>query len=401
MTLKPSQLAPFLRDMWTNHPQEPVLLTGRTGLGKSAITKAVARSVFQDGGYQDIRLAGKEPTDLVGAMVPVNFEKKPARKTRSSKTAEEGTEKTAELFETASGANQFITPGITTFFPPADMPYENVPGFQKEGVLALDEFLQAPPSVLNLAYSLVYDRMAGQNKLREGWRLIAMGNLREEKTFQEEIPEPLRGRFTHVQLEQDLNDYINFYLEDIPGEFIIPAFLQFTPAALHEADPDGTGGFPCPRSWSRSGRYLQAKGDFVEAKVAGSIGEKTFATLSAFMQIMTDQNQKIPADKALQDPSKLDVNPANPGLAWAHATRIAGHVREQVLAGNHKVFGQGMKFFIHPIWKQNLETGRLGLRMMKESLGALGTELAAKDHNLLSEHITFYGSIALFSNSGK
>lgn len=394
LKLTTRELGPFLKDMWTNHPQEPILLTGLTGCGKSAVTRKTAIELYKEEGYNDIRLAGKEPTDLIGAMVPVPFETSAPKKTRGRATSEQ-----PELTGFSQTQN-LITPGITTFFPPGDMPYQNVPGFQKEGVLCLDEFHQAPAPVLNLAYSLVYDRMAGQNKIREGWRIIAIGNLREERTFQEELPEPLRRRFTHVQLTHDLDSYIEFYLKDNPGEMIIPSFLRFSPGQLHEADPDGTGGFPCPGSWSRAGQYLKTGGDYAGHKIEGSVGSKTWALLSAFMQIMTDQNQKLPAAEALKNPEKLDVDPKNPGLAWAHATRISNHIREEVLKAKTekeqvKIYGMGMNFFIHNIWKTNMEAGRLGVRMMRESLGDKGTELTGKDYDLLAKYLEFYGDVAM------
>lgn len=330
-TLTPAQYADFLKDFWENNPEEVALVHGLSGIGKSEIAQGVAKKMFGDEGWADVRLATKEAPDLVGAMVP-------------------------------DAASQ-----TTVYFPPDDMPYTSVPNFQDKGVLALDEIRQGTPSVLNASYSLVYDRFVGKHHIRDGWRIMGMCNTADEMTFQERLPEPLRARLCHIHLQANTDDYIAHYMRSMPGETTVPAFLSFEPGAFHSHDSEGEFGFPCPRTWSRAGKSMKTGGDFHRHKIAGYIGQETAARFLKFIDIIISENNKISAREALLNPEKLTLDPRQNELAWAHASRISSYVIQEINKGNGpEVVPLMIKCFTHKSWTGSVkEIGRIGLSLIR------------------------------------
>jgi len=192
----------------------PVMIWGPPGVGKSQITAEVARAHAVP--LIDIRLSQMEPTDLRG--IPFRVDDK------------------------------------VEWSIPALLPDERRDG--RHGILFLDEITSAPPIVTAAAYQLILDRRLGEYRLPQGWAIFAAGNRHGDRGVSYVMPAPLANRFTHFDVEPNLDDWVAWaHAHDIDDKVI--AFLRFRPELLFEFDPARNPvAFPSPRSWEYAHRAL-------------------------------------------------------------------------------------------------------------------------------------------------
>ena len=193
----------------------PVMLWGPPGVGKSQlVAQAAARHAAP---VIDVRLAQMEPTDLRG--IP------------------------------------FRDGSHVIWSVPALLPDAGRHG--KRGILFLDEITSAPPTVTAAAYQLILDRRLGDYRVPEGWAIVAAGNRQGDRGLVYQMPAPLANRFTHFEVEPDLDDWIAWAHACAIDERLI-AFLRFRPDLLFEFDTArASHAFPSPRSWEFAHRALE------------------------------------------------------------------------------------------------------------------------------------------------
>ena len=193
----------------------PVMLWGPPGVGKSQI---VAKIALQHGvPLIDIRLSQMEPTDLRGI---------PFRN------------------------GQLVEWSIPSVLPDAER-------HGPAGILFLDEITSAPPTVSAAAYQLILDRRLGEYQVPEGWVIFAAGNRQGDRGVTYAMPAPLANRFTHYEVEVNLDDWI-VWANSVDIDTRVIAFLRFRPDLLFSFDPAHTPiAFPSPRSWEYAHRALQ------------------------------------------------------------------------------------------------------------------------------------------------
>jgi len=193
----------------------PVMLWGPPGVGKSQMVAQIA--VKHKVPMIDIRLSQMEPSDLRG--IPF---------------------RSGDLVEWAV---------------PALLPDEGRHG--SEGILFLDEITSAPPAVSAAAYQLILDRRLGEYRIPEHWAIFAAGNRQGDRGVTYTMPAPLANRFSHFEVETNLDDWVVWAYHNAIDERII-AFLRFRPELLFDFDPaHNPVAFPSPRSWEFAHRALQ------------------------------------------------------------------------------------------------------------------------------------------------
>lgn len=242
------------------HVQQPLFLWGQPGVGKSAITKAVAKQL----GMQiiDLRLSLLDSVDLRGFPHMVG------------------------------NRMHFATP----IFLPTDP--------DSTGILFLDEMNAAPPAVQSAAYQLVLDRRIGEYQLPDGWAIIAAGNRETDQGVTYTMPAPLANRFTHLDFEVHFDDWRQWAVSNgIKSEVV--QFISFRPGLLNDFDPDKRA-FPTPRSWEFVSRILDGNmtPEVERALIAGSVGDGAEVELRNFLKIY--RNLPNP-DAVLMNPKKADV----------------------------------------------------------------------------------------------
>lgn len=261
----------------------PVMLWGPPGVGKSQLVAALARR--RGVPLVDIRLAQMEPTDLRG--IP---------------------------YRSADGE--------VVWAPPAVLPRADRDG--RAGILFLDEITSAVPTVTAAAYQLILDRRLGEYRVPDGWAILAAGNRHGDRGVTYQMPAPLANRFTHYEIEPDLDDWVAW----AEGEGIdarLVAFLRFRPDLLFAFDPARAAtAFPSPRSWAFADRALKKFGDapaLLAESLAACVGPAAGLALRAYL----DHVRELP-DPAAIVAGRVDAAPAAVELQIAIATSLARHV---------------------------------------------------------------------------
>jgi len=192
--MRPSQLLTVLETEFQSvrlRQHTPVMLWGPPGVGKSQIVAQVAQK--HQVAVIDIRLSQMEPTDLRG--IPFRI---------------------GEQVEWA----------VPAMLPDAERHGPN-------GILFLDEITSVPPSVSAAAYQLILDRRLGAYEVPSGWAIFAAGNRQGDRGVTYSMPAPLANRFSHYELDVNLDDWVAWAYANGMDERLI-AFLRFRPELLFE-----------------------------------------------------------------------------------------------------------------------------------------------------------------------
>jgi hypothetical protein len=223
----------------------PVMLWGPPGVGKSQVVAQVAARHGLP--MIDIRLSQMEPSDLRGIPFRVGDHV------------------------------QWAVPAI--------LPSGERHG--PDGILFLDEITSAAPTVSAAAYQLILDRRLGEYTVPPGWAIFAAGNRQGDRGVTYAMPAPLANRFSHFELEVNLDDWVAWaYAVGIDERLI--AFLRFKPEMLFDFDPSHSHmAFPTPRSWEFAHRALQKFRDhpaLMRGGLEACVGPAAGIELHAFIE---------------------------------------------------------------------------------------------------------------------
>jgi hypothetical protein len=279
--MRPSQLMTVLQREFestdTGH-HTPVMLWGPPGVGKSQMVAQVAA----DHGVPviDIRLSQMEPSDLRG--IP------------------------------------FRVGDHVEWAVPAMLPDAQRHG--PRGILFLDEITSVPPSVSAAAYQLILDRRLGAYEVPHGWAIFAAGNRQGDRGVTYTMPAPLANRFSHFELDVNLDDWVAWaYAHGIDERLI--GFLRFRPELLFEFDPaHNPVAFPSPRSWEFAHRALHKFGDNNELMIGAlqaCVGPAAGVELAAFV----DNLDQLPDLDAILRGEQVPV-PRETDLQYAVASAL-------------------------------------------------------------------------------
>lgn len=286
--MRPAQLMTILEREFASAGaggHTPVMLWGPPGVGKSDIVAEVAAR--HRVAVVDIRLSQMEPSNLRGIPFRVG-----------------------DLVEWAV---------------PAMLPDQKRHG--AAGILFLDEITSAPPSVSAAAYQLILDRRLGEYRVPEGWAIFAAGNRQGDRGVTYAMPAPLANRFSHFEVEANLDDWAAWAYANAIDERLI-AFLRFRPELLFDFDPaHNPVAFPSPRSWEFAHRALAKFGDLEElllGALQACVGPAAGLELHAFV----DNLGKMPdidaivRGESVPVPHQIDLQYAVASALVARAIRV-------------------------------------------------------------------------------
>lgn len=258
----------------------PVMLWGPPGVGKSQIIAQVATRHAAP--MIDIRLSQMEPSDLRG--IPFRVDNR------------------------VEWAVPSMLPDVERHGP--------------VGVLFLDEITSAPPSVSAAAYQLILDRRLGAYEVPPGWAIFAAGNRQGDRGVTYTMPAPLANRFSHFEIEANLDDWVDWAYSNNIDERLI-GFLRFRPERLFDFDPaHNPVAFPSPRSWEFAHRALQKFGDSPQlllATLQACVGPAAGLELNAFVENL----DRMPDLDAILRGEQVSV-PAEVDLQYAVASALVG-----------------------------------------------------------------------------
>ena len=302
--MRPSHILQILDREFTSTAaaaHTPVMLWGPPGVGKSQIIAQIAR----DHGVPliDVRLSQMEPTDLRG--IPF---------------------RNGDRVEWSVPA---LLPDATRHGP--------------SGILFLDEITSAPPTVTAAAYQLILDRRLGEYRAPEGWVIFAAGNRYGDRGVTYVMPTPLANRFTHYEVEPNLEDWVAWAHAAAIDSRVI-AFLRFRPDLLFDFDlAHNPVAFPSPRSWEYAHRALakfDANPELLLDAVQACVGPAAGVEFKAFVDNMHElpDIDAITRGESAQVPRSIDLQ----YCVAAALVRRAVHVRDMPHAS--VVYGHILKY---------------------------------------------------------
>ncbi|NWG39011.1 MAG: AAA family ATPase [Hydrogenophilaceae bacterium] len=293
--MRPAQLIPILEREFLSAAEghhTPVMMWGPPGVGKSQMVSEVAARHGVP--VIDIRLSQMEPSDLRG--IP---------------------------FRTGENVEWAI---------PAILP--NAQRHGEKGILFLDEITSAPPSVSAAAYQLILDRRLGDYKVPPGWAIFAAGNRQGDRGVTYAMPAPLANRFSHFEVEANLDDWSQWAYENHIDDRLI-GFLRFRPELLFDFDPSrNPTAFPTPRSWEFAHRALQKFGDqpdLLGPALAACVGQAAGIEFSAYLANLS----RMPDLDAIVEGRPAEV-PRDTDLQYAVAAALVARAIRSKNSGNIK-----------------------------------------------------------------
>ncbi len=306
----------------------PVMLWGPPGVGKSQIVAQIGER--HQVPVIDVRLSQMEPSDLRG--IP------------------------------------FRNNGLVEWAIPAMLPDKERHGTQ--GILFLDEITSAVPSVSAAAYQLILDRRLGEYRIPQGWAIFAAGNRQGDRGVTYTMPAPLANRFSHFEVELNLDDWVMWAYEHQIDERII-GFLRFRPEQLFHFDPaHNPVAFPTPRSWEFAHRALQKFIDTPElllGSLQACVGSAAGIELKAFI----DNLAQMPDIEAILRGEDIKA-PQSVDLQYAVASALVGRARRAKQTPEARlIYGHILNY------ATTLPLKEMGVMLVSDMLRAVGDEIFA------------------------
>jgi hypothetical protein len=298
--MRPAQLIPILETEFMSAASghhTPVMLWGPPGVGKSQMIAQVAEK--HGCPVVDVRLSQMEPSDLRG--IPFRVEDR-------------------------------VEWAIPAMLPDAER-------HGPSGILFLDEITSAPPSVSAAAYQLILDRRLGNYQVPEGWAIFAAGNRQGDRGVTYTMPAPLANRFSHFEVDVNLDDWVAWaYARGIDERII--AFLRFRPDLLFDFDPaHNPVAFPSPRSWEFAHNALQKFGEnpqLLLGTLQACVGPAAGVELNAFIDNLDNMPdlEAIIQGEEITAPKEIDLQYAVASALVGRAIRARGTEAATDVHGN-------------------------------------------------------------------
>lgn len=147
------------------------------------------------------------------------------------------------------------------------------------GILALEEFNSAAPSVQAAAYQLVLDRRLGEYIVPDGVDIIGMGNRDTDKGVTFKMPTPIMNRFIHIEMRSDFDDWQRWALMNMVHKDVVGYLSAFKSELFQFEAGTAARGFATPRSWEFVSDILKKNEDLPEnvllGLVVGAVGDGT------------------------------------------------------------------------------------------------------------------------------
>jgi len=306
----------------------PVMLWGAPGVGKSQIINQVG--LRHQVTVIDIRLSQMEPSDLRGIPFRENHQ---------------------------------VEWAIPSMLP-------NAKQHGATGILFLDEITSAVPSVSAAAYQLILDRRLGDYRVPDGWAIFAAGNRQGDRGVTYTMPAPLANRFSHFEVDLNLDDWVAWAYQAGVDERII-GFLRFRPELLFDFDPaHNPVAFPTPRSWEFAHRALQKFMDhplLLLGSLQACVGDAAGIELKAFIDSL-DQMPDLDAilrGEEVKSPKEID-------LQYAVASALVGRaIKAKDTDDAEQVWGHILNY------ADNFRQKEMGVMLISDMLQAVGDDLFA------------------------
>ena len=226
---------------------EPILMTGPPGVGKTSLVYQAAESV-------------QYPVYVAHPVVsePIDFKGMPT-----------------------------VIDGIATFLPFDDL--RILIDATEPIVFFIDDLGQAPASVQAAVMQLLLARRIGEKKVSEHVRFVAATNRREDLAGVQGILSPVQSRFTILSLGVSKDDWIVWAIKnDISPEMI--SFINYTGGKFltedRSHDIENTGN---PRTVAKADTHFRnAPANIRDTLIAGAAGQAFMLEFTTYIKVFTD-----------------------------------------------------------------------------------------------------------------
>ena len=234
------------------------------------------------------------------------------------------------LYDLAGLVNPNKEEGNFSYLPLDEFPLENTPLPKgKQGfMIFLDEFNSADKYTAAAAYKLLLDRMIGKHKLHPNTRIVCAGNKLTDGAITHKLGTAIQSRVTHLELEINLKEWLEWCEKESNFHPIIHPFLSFRPELINNFDPKKEViTYSSPRTWELLSKQLNAgllslpKDDYVPI-IIGTIGEQAGGEFIAFLEVFS----KLPSIQDIEaNPTGCDM-PEEIGAKWALGIHLADKI---------------------------------------------------------------------------
>jgi hypothetical protein len=285
---------------------QPLFLWGAPGIGKSAVPREICRE--RQINLVDIRMSLLDPTDLRGIPAVVDEKCEKCKGTGGISREDKDCP--------VCGGTGLRT--VAKWLEPAMLPTDG------KGILFFDELTSAPPLQQATAYQVTLDRRIGEYVVPDGFYIIAAGNNQTDRAVVYPMSTALRNRFTHINFEYNLDDWLKWAQDNGINPYII-AFLTWRGGELlFNFKPESTDkAFATPRSWEFASRILERFDPTIQRELLdGTIGSGAAAEFVGFLKLQ----EQIPSIEKIF--AGENIVPKDIGLRYALVSALVSHCEQ-------------------------------------------------------------------------
>lgn len=114
------------------------------------------------------------------------------------------------------------------------------------GVIFFDEINLAPPTIQAITYQIIHDRVIADRRLGSNVFSLAAGNRLCDNAHTFDMPDPLKDRFTEVELEVNAEEWLKWAINNNINSHII-SFITWKKTYLYKISENGADKSTTPR----------------------------------------------------------------------------------------------------------------------------------------------------------
>ena len=228
------------------------------------------------------------------------------------------------------------------------------------GLLFLDEFQQAHPSVQTICSQLVYERRIGEYQLPRGWCIVCASNRASDRAGAHRMTSNNRSRVWEMTVKSSADDFLQYGSANGFHPDVL-AYISYRQDALNQFDPKIDAPQTTPRGWEFISDVLNTDPpkELYNLLFAGFIGAEQAIEFSTFLSLKDD----VPDLKAILTGKKVDV-PDKAGLCYATICAILSVMKDAKDSVIHDWFSNALAYI------ERMPTPEFGILFVRQIANA-------------------------------
>lgn len=218
--------------------------------------------------------------------------------------------------------------GITRYLAPQFLPTETAIKnglFPEKGILVIEEINRVPSDTTSVLYPLLLEKTINGHRMAEGWAIGVTMNPDTMNYMVNALDDAMLDRFISVEIQANLDDYINYSQNSRQHDQRVLAFLSGTPDMLlaikRTGESNALAKAPTPRGWTRVQELLHScnlPAKMMQELISGIVGPEAAASFYGFLAdseliipdaegILTNSSQHDSALTNLLEKNRFDI----------------------------------------------------------------------------------------------